>query len=284
MKEFSRVIALVGMLAAPLHADGPAPEPALSPAAQDQVCQTSVGQRVSPIQIDQLISGLGANTQPRGEFETTAQYEARLKAAGAAAPASAFVSLPIDTKYITYDADVGRFKIESYALDNKNASWDAFYDGPNPPWPRPMGSPGFVDFVVRSVETITGSYPAANAYGAKVTVNKVRRETVGVLERTAVGSEDLFRADRPWVSHESNVVAEVAVDPMLAPSWRENIRAAAVIVPKQPYVARATKQWGPARIDLPKEITEDLTAVIADIRCIVLIDQAGRVQARVPTR
>lgn len=254
-----------------------------SSAAVDEACMVPVGQRIAPMGIDALISKLGS-TAPRGEFETTAQYEARLQAAASGAPRHAFVAMPIDTKYITYDADSGRFRIESFALDNKNASWDIFYDGPNPPWPRPVGHRDYVDLVERSVERVVGTYQASNAYGAKVTVREVMRETVGVLERTATGREDLFFADRPWQNIQSNVIAEVPVDPALAPNWRQNLNAAALISPKSPFIAKGIKDWGRPRFDLPKETTEQLTAVIADISCMVLTDQSGIVLARIPTR
>lgn len=255
-----------------------------SPVAVDEACKIPIGQRITPMSVDALISRLSVSTEPRGEFETTAQYEARLQAAGSGAPRHAFVSIPIDTKYITYDADTGRFRIESPALDNKNASWDVFYDGPNPPWPKPVGRRDYVDLVERSVEKVIGTYSASNAYGAKVTVRQVFRETVGVLDRTANGNEDLFFPERPWRSDQSHVIAEVAVDPTIAPRWRQNLKAAALVAPKAPYIAKGIKDWGRPRFDLPKETTEQLTAVIADISCVVLTDQSDTVLARIPTR
>lgn len=255
-----------------------------SPVAVDEACQVPVGQRITPMSIDALISKLSVSAKPRGEFETTAQYEARLQAAGSGAPQQAFVAMPIDAKYITYDADSGRFRIESYALDNKNASWEVFYDGPNPPWPRPVGRRDYVDLVERSVERVDGTYDAGNAFGAKVTVRQVLRETVGVLDRTATGNEGLFFPHRPWRSDQSHVIAEVAVDPASAPTWRQNLKAAALVAPKSPYIAKGIKDWGRPRFDLPKEITEQLTAVIADISCMVLTDQSDTVLVLIPTR
>lgn len=277
-----RIFALLGAGVSSIAAA--APVASSTSVAVDEACKVPLGHRITPMSIDALISKLGVSTEPRGEFETTAQYEARLQAAGGGAPRHSFVAMPIDTKYITYDADSGLFRIESFALDNKNASWDVFYNGPTPPWPRPAGHRDYVDLVERSVERVTGTYEAGNAYGAKVTVRQVLRETVGVLDRTATGREDLFFADRPWQLDQSNVIAEVAVEPALAPRWRQSLKAAALVAPKSPYIAKGIKDWGRPRFDLPKETTEQLTAVIADISCMVLTDQSGTVLVRIPTR
>lgn len=43
------------------------------------------------------------------------------------APPVVFVPLQLNRKYITYNADAREFAVESSAIDNDNAPWEAFY-------------------------------------------------------------------------------------------------------------------------------------------------------------
>lgn len=159
------LIATLGLVSSSLAVSqsGPPVEPQHT---EDVACAAFTGKTVTPTSID------------AGEFETSAQYEARMVAAGQMAPSTIVVPIPLDTKYISFDADAGEYAIHSYAIDNRNASWDIVFGTPNAPWPRPIPHRGFVDLVVRSAETVTRTYAAGNAYSAKTTVSVVERDTV----------------------------------------------------------------------------------------------------------
>lgn len=246
-------------------------------------CSDQVGRVIAPADGEEVARKLSSGTQARGEFETTDAYQARMAAAIERAPPSLFVGIPLDTKYITYDADAGAFAVQSYAVDNHNASWEVFNKTAQLPWTFSGGSP-YVDLVLISLEVVTGTYTASNAYGASTTVRQISRTTLGILERPAAGREDLFFPDRPWDPLATNVIANVPVPSAQAPIWRSKLKAAALIQPKAPFLVRGTKDWGAAKMDRPKETNETLTAIIADIRCVVLTDENNRVLASIPTR
>lgn len=251
--------------------------------AGNPACEVQLGQTIAPIDAESA-AVLNADVQPKGEFESSEQYKARLDAGGRQLPATLFVPVMLDKQYIKYDADAGKFIVEEYAIDNKNLSWNALQKNPRAPWVSDLPMTNYIDLVVKWAEVDEGQYAATNVYGAKVMVRQTLRRTIGILERPAQGRESLFFPDSPWTGTPLPPIAEIPVDATKAAAWRSNLRAAVLIEPRPPFVMQGIKDWGRPRFDRPQEITEKITAIIADIRCVVLTDEKNWVVASIATR
>jgi len=87
------------------------------------MCASYNGITVSMLTFDEAIANIKPFS-PKGEFETTAAYKARLAASELKRPLIISKDLE-DPKYIKYNADRGVFEVASFLFDNTNfAAWD----------------------------------------------------------------------------------------------------------------------------------------------------------------
>lgn len=250
--------------------------------AAAQSCASYVGQVVAPKDIDDVMAPFRAVGE-KGEFESTDQYNARKAAAVAKLGAALIVKkVPEDRKYIVYDADSQQLNVLSYAFRNTPLSTEVLF-GYGAPYEGVMKA-GYlnIEVVFKSEETETGRYSGSNAYGAKADVRQIVRHSRAIFEsQTSYGQDNLF----PAAQNEQNVAGSIAMSPERAMQLKPLIQLAIVAVPKAPYFLHATEgSTNRATIQNPREVKNEVSALIADIQCGLVLDPANIVLGAFQTR
>lgn len=242
--------------------------------AREVQCASYTGQVVSPSSFEQAIA-LSNAPEPKGEFETTAAYQARVAGSGGAGPII-ISKKPEDSKYLEYDADRQAFAVKSFFFHNTNMpAWEIFYHAENGVTASTMSN---IDIVVSEQEKITGSYSAQNGFGAKTNVTKIFRTIKGVFERDARSySETLFPG-------EDAIVGYIPMAVEAARAFKPQAKAAFVVTPKAPFVTRAEFPYGKTTIQNPTDVTIGATVLHADIQCALLLDAGNKVLGAFETR
>ncbi|KTE27489.1 hypothetical protein ATE69_05510 [Sphingopyxis sp. H071] len=246
-------------------------------AAQAQsTCASYVGTTVAPLTFDQAVGSIKP-VAPKGEFETSDAYQARLASSGGSGPL--IISKKIEgAQYLAYNADAGAFEVKSYLFDNTNFSaWDTFYYAKvTSPKASTMGN---LDVTISSSEVETGTYSAQNGFGAKTTVTKITRTEKAIFE-----GEPARYNDNLFISDKDAVVGRVPMSVAEAQAFKPQAKIAIVAVPKLPYVVRATYPYGDTTISNPTDVTVNATVLVADIQCGLLMNGTNQVVAAFPTR
>ncbi len=87
------------------------------PIAAQTHCSEFTGRTVTTETFAEVRAKIGS-IAPKGEYETTAQYQARM--AQASPGGRRIIAKGVeDRKYFVYDADTGMLRIQSYAFQNK---------------------------------------------------------------------------------------------------------------------------------------------------------------------
>ncbi|BAI95711.1 hypothetical protein Sj15T_00600 [Sphingobium sp. TA15] len=238
-------------------------------------CASYTGTTVAPLSFDQAIASIKP-VAPKGEFETTDAYQARLAAGAASGPL--IISKKIEgAEYLSYNADKAAFEVKSYLFDNSNFSaWDTFY------WAKSdvkASTIGNLDVAISSSEVATGTYSAQNGFGARTTVTKLTRTEKAIFDReTASYGEQLF------IANKDAIVGEVPMSVAEAQSFKPQAKIAFVVVPKLPYVVRANFPQGETTISNPTDVRVNSTVLVADIQCGLLMNGTNRVIASFQTR
>lgn len=87
-------------------------------------CVVPVGGTARPVSFDEAKASLGNITSIKGEFETSADYLARISREQRALPNEMTIRGAFDSEYAIYDADTQYFTVTEYALDNVNANYN----------------------------------------------------------------------------------------------------------------------------------------------------------------
>lgn len=221
---------------------------------------------------------------PKGEFETTAEFDARRAPAVATLPGELILlKQPEDREHLIYDADAQRLDIVTYAFHNIGLPDGALF-GPGAPYEGAVEY-GYASLavVINYDSTSHGSYLASNAFGAPVRVARIYKRYRGVFERPASYSDGLF----PSADEEPHIAGSVAMTPEFARKEMNLIKLAFIVRPKAPYFAiRPGKDDIPntPSIDYPFEVTEEVSALIGDIQCGLVLDSTNQVLGSFETR
>ena len=254
------------------------------PAAATEVadCGRYIGTTVEARDIDDVFQPFVA-IGSKDEFETTAEYEARKSQALESLTAPLIIrKRPEDLKYIAYDADAQRLNIVTYAFQNKGLNSDALF-GYGAPYEGVVRK-GITNFevVIEEDEEITDTYRASNAYGAETEVSKVFRRTRGIYEGPARANVvGLFpNADsRPYIA------GSISMDAPTARDAKGEIQLAFVVEPRAPYFLSAIYDYpiNPT-ISNPREVKNEVSVLIGDIRCGLVLMSDGEVLGAFETR
>jgi len=249
--------------------------------ASAQICASYVGQPVAPRDIDEVMAPFIA-VGTKSEFESTEQYATRKASAVSKLGGRLIIKkAPEDRKYLTYDADTQRLDISSFAFRNLPFDSSALF-GPGAPHRGVMESSSLnIEVVIEQDEKITGTYDASNSFGAKTIVSKMVRRTRGVFEsKTVYGQDAIFPA-----AQVSNIAGSISMTPQDAMRLKPTLQFAYVVAPKAPYFLSARDDV-PSRPTLnnPFEITTEVSALIADIQCGLVLDPGNVVLAAFETR
>lgn len=244
----------------------------VSPAvAHSQACANYVGQTVAIKTFEQAIEGLG-NVEPKGEFETTAAYQARVAASGTGQPLI-ISKKPEGSSYFAYDADRQLLVIKSYAFHNTNMDWwSAFYDA------KPAGLKASTVYnkaiVISQTDKPNGSYTAQNSYGAKATIIKIDRTVKSIFE-----SEGSYSDRELFIGSADDVLGTLPMDVETARLTKPSLKIAFVVVAKAPFLVKGSHSVGKTTVSNPTDVTEHYNILIADMQCGLLMDGASKVLA-----
>ena len=247
-----------------------------------ETCPTPEILNGDSISFDELFSMGGDQDITKGEFETTAQFEARL--AARTAPPKSVVRLEVDAERFLYDADNEVFQLYSFALapnvsyglirtmsaDQKELFGDIYYSDP-------------VQLQAFSSSDSIGTYEASNAYGATTTVTRYEEKTKIIFEDKGryrkTGADDLFRTRN---SFEANILT-IPVPIEHAPSIKPELKVVSLIEPKAPYYENLEHHTSPD-MKYPSERDNEISVLVADIQCIGVLDGDGNLLASWKTR
>lgn len=236
--------------------------------AKSATCARYEGTVVKPVTFDVLSQTL-PKAITKGEFETSAQYQARIASTGTRPlPASAIIVLPADRTYASYAADSTTMTISSGAFDVGSFSEDTAADvsasfaiGDR----DGKGTP--VPVTVR--ETVTGTYNAQNLMGATFRVSDITRETKALYLTT----KDLF----PFAKRDTSPVMLFDVPLAGARLMKQTFKVALVIKPQPPYLLTYTFKGVPPTALKPTHYTEHSSVILADVQCALVLDSHFRV-------
>lgn len=251
-----------------------------SGAASADQCNAFVGQKPDILSFDAIAKSLPKDLGPKGEYETTDQYEARLSATSAKAADTLVMDRPVNRQTfpdpLRYDADGGVLLIRSSAFDWGTTNWSirlilaghrhlsATLDSWN------------VATVISRPDRVTGSYEASNAFGMSKTVHKVTRSNDSIFIRAGTRDDHAM-----FSAGEDLVLGSVPMTPEVAKVAKSRIRFALVVKPKWPFLISGSDQLGAPTLSDPRKVTENYRIMFADVSCGLVLD-GGEVLAAFP--
>jgi hypothetical protein len=241
-----------------------------------------VGKAVSPTPFE-TIAFRFANAKPKGEFETTAEYKKRLAELQAGSRDPLIIQKPpTDRKYLVYDADKHSLAVKTSAFDWGGILLSRAIDNTEFKNQLRVGVLDNVMAVVSQSQRPVGTYQGSNAYGATRRVQREVWTTQVIYDRTVGNEEGLF----PGGDSEPYIAGRVPLSPADAERLKPIITLGFVVLPKPPYLIQGSYQppFGRPRYDNPREIIDNFTILIADIRCGLVLGPSNLVLAAFQTR
>jgi TonB family protein len=235
-------------------------------------CQSYVGQSVAPVQFYVAAQPFTRLT-PKGEYETTAQYEARRDALlGSAAHAPLIIAKDaIDRSGFRYDADAATLTIPADSFFFPSLDWwRALYAAH-------VSSPSAstllfsnLAVVVAHNERVVGRYRGSNAFGVHATITRYLYSTFGIFDHEmSIGTS----SSRPPIS--------LHLAPAEAQRIRPLLRFAVVARPHEPYIAASSFQHDEPTIDNPEDVSEQAVILFGSIDCGLVIGPTNSVMAAI---
>ena len=250
--------------------------------AQDQ-CSSYVGQIVAPRSFDAVAASL-SKIPTKGEFETTAAYEARKAAAiGANSNNHIITNTPEDRAAFAYDADSQKLRIldKAFGYDIGNIGMKFITSDSKIKY-----STRNLDVTISETERPVGTYIGSNSFGAKARITKVDRVTKGIFDGEAPSRFSDFAANYLFATTGQNkdVVGELALSPSEAQALKPTLKLAFVVTPKDPFLIQGSHSVGETTIADPVDITNRFSILIADIQCGLVMNATNKVLAAYPTK
>lgn len=237
--------------------------------AQNQ-CDSYLGQTIAPITFEQAIARAKKAPSPKGEFETTAAYEARI---AKESQGSVLIIRKIIEKgrnnynFLKYDADKQEFVVRKYFFhDYAIPALEIFQHANNG-----VNANFFnIDMMISASEIAAGGGGKEKA--------KIKRTITAIFERESRDYKDgLFPGD-------SATIGYVPMDVERAKTFKPQARIAFVVAPKAPYVTRTEFTYTDQGIMPPTPVAVSATVLNADIQCALLTDDKNLVLGAFTTR
>lgn len=253
--------------------------------ANAQQCESYLGQTSSPLTFEQAIAQV-PSVAPRGEFETTAQYEARRASASGTRGPLVILKEPEDrADNIRYDADNSRLGIRTYAFDNTN--FDPSWGLQGTPYAEMLNPSTLanIDVVINQQDEPNGTYEGRNAMGASWTVTRINRVTQAIFERPLSARDYRNSGLFPVADSAPYFVGYIDMPPEVAQQLKPSLNLALVVEPREPFVVENTYDGrGRITVQNPIDVTNQLTVLVGDIVCGLVLDSTNRVLAAYETR
>ncbi len=245
------------------------------PAGAQSCSPGLISTKITPLPAVKLVDILRSAASPKDEFETSAAYQARLDAAAEKLSGETFIRIVPDYKHVTYDADIQKFVISTYAIQNLGFFFPDDMQGLIKP-----GYEGSHSLVVEQTIKPTGTFEASNSYGAKTTVPKVDEQNYVVYDKPKKSSNEQTFVG-PQKSEYGPPTLELAVPVEQARTLKDKIGFALLVKPRAPFF-RSGVTVRSAKITDPSETSITTNLIVADIKCAVITDDAGMVLALWP--
>jgi hypothetical protein len=255
--------------------------------AHAQSCETYLGQTPKLTDIKTAIEQ-NQSIEPKGEFESTAEYQARLVRVTRVTK-RLIIPKKINATKLSYQADEESFRVgvgtfdDQYAVFSK-ALWEVggpFYD-PN----APFGVKRYVDTRIKMEDIPSGKYNAANAFGREVEVIELDSISWGIFDRKLEGLS--FRSSRqelivPPVK-KSDYIGEFAIPRTEAAAFKSTATAAFVVEPREPWSISHREAFpSKSTIRRPLKETKVFNVLFADLKCALILDADKKVVAAFDT-
>lgn len=254
-------------------------------------CESYVGQSISPLTFSQAVTRIPI-VQPKGEFETTADFEKRKQVTTASLGSRLLISkvvAPWDV-FFKYNADTQKLGVTEQALTG--ISNFPAYKALN--WGRTteklisasLSASNNLYVQFSSTRTYTGWYKAQNSFGAEIEVAKVLNKEEVIFEREMEESlEGSFNGPFPAADGPKNdVVGYLDLPIAEAQRLKPLLRVVYVVEPKEPYLVKNSFPHKEASFSDPEEVRIDATVMIADFKCGLVTDNKNVVLGAYPTR
>lgn len=237
-----------------------------------------------PKAFDTVVVGFAA-LSPKGEFESTAQYNARrLVAIGDLAGKPVLIAKePESPDYFVYDADTRKLTIKTYAFSNMPfVFWSAFYEvGLHDS--LDVGVHNNLGVIISQSGTLGNKYRATNGFGARVDVRIEQRVSKAIYERRddeEYPNNGLF----PGAFKRKGDLGQLELSPPEAQQLKPQLSLAFVVVPKAPYFVSGVHKPFKVTFSNPRDVSESFAILVADIQCGLVLDGTKKVIAAYPTR
>ena len=211
---------------------------------------------------------------------------------------SLIVDAVYDPKSTSYNADSQKLRIFRYAWDNAPTGWDDIFDykGKKKYGIEITAFGKAHGLGLGQDEVDAGSYPASNAFGAKVTVHKIKRNVFSLFDRPFGNKGKRYTSDsvESWAYDgvgdyqsaygvlSNTGFVEINLPIEVARTAKDTIRANVVFRPKAPYFATGDRHWSP-KVSNPNEIDAQYNAIVGDILCVLITTKDGKVLRAIDT-
>lgn len=217
----------------------------------------------------------------KGEFETSAEFEART--AAVQRPAASLVVIDTSPENFKYDADSEAFQFRIYNLETSGLYRTSYtlagttpnFGGYN------YGDP--VDLKLKRIDTRRGEYLATNAYGAETSVREV--ESVEYLIFDNKGRKKMTTTDDLFSERKSFEMTNLSIPVPRADAQavKEGLMMVAYVVGREPWTIESTTRSKPTR-DVPIDLRMSFRIAFADIQCVGVRNAESELIAHWATR
>lgn len=238
------------------------------------LCKSYVGKRVVPTTFNTLATTLPKRTV-KGEFETTAQYQARIAATPGSGSANLSVLvLPIDRTFVRYNADIGLMLVSAGAVNTgeyseqtgaEASAWLAVGNNVG------KGTPVFVGQNERVIRTYVGH----NLFGAAFRVSEIERTT----QALHLTNTRLFA----FAKRDTSPIMGFEVPLAAAPRSKQSIRIALVVRPQDPFFLSYNFKGPEPTSSEPNGYTDRASIIVAEAQCALVLSMQNQVLASVDT-
>lgn len=242
--------------------------------SKSALCKSYVGKPVAPTTFAALAVSL-PKVATKGEFETTAQFQARIASTAPRGPAKlAVLVLPVDRSFVRYDADIGAMFVSAGSLNSGEYSDETGAEISAIMATRSISSKGTPVFVEQRSKVVR-TYAAQNLFGASFRVTEIDRTTHAVH----LANVRLF----PFAKRDSSPIMSFEVSQALARRTKETLRLALIIKPKAPFVLSYTFEGSNPTALEPNHYTDRATVMVAEAQCALVLDDHNQVIASADT-
>lgn len=219
-------------------------------------CQSYVGKPATLLSFDSVLETL-PEFQPKGAFETTAQYEARMSETTGPMQQPVLIKVIQDhrTAGLIYDADTQELTIYDsvFGIDTRD-----YFSIRQKLAPKPQSFASDIAFDVEKVKTAEEFYSTTNGFGAQVQVKKSTYATKVIWEA------QVPEGRRPFVGQKSLIVARLKMSPQTAQALYHTSETALQIIPR--FKTQGLTFSTPS-LSFPFESVQKQTVIVGDVQC-----------------